>query len=110
MFNLLISSSEDSWNSNFYEFDKSRVAIEYTADEISERYKFLETNAINELKSFPTLFVVENEKQASRIGYITDIKIRSKTIKINFEIDTIFPKLAIGTIENIKNEIDLGKW
>ena len=65
MFNLLISANPDAWSGNSYEFDKSRVAVEYTIDEISERYKSLDANAIEELKSFPTLFVTEQEQTES---------------------------------------------
>lgn len=46
MFNLLISHDPESWASSPFELDRRRVAIEYTADEISERYKFLDDKAI----------------------------------------------------------------
>ena len=70
MFNLLISYEPESWDSSPYELDRSRAVVEYTDDEISERYKFFNEKAIQELKSFPTLFVTENETVESRIGYI----------------------------------------
>ena len=71
MFNLIISYDPESWKSSPQELHKSRVAIEYTNDEISERYKHLDKGAIEELKSFPTLFVYENEEAESHIGYVT---------------------------------------
>lgn len=110
MFNLLISGDPESWNSSSYELDRSRAAVEYTADEISERYKFFDENAIEELKSFPSLFVTENEQTESRIGYITDIRFRRSTIVINFEFIPDLPSLPIGAIENLRNDIDLGRW
>lgn len=110
MFNLLVSYSEDSWKSSPIEFEKSRVAVEYTTDEISERYKALTPEAIEELKTFPSLFVTENEQTESRIGRITNVKIRGSTIVISFEFDPIFPALPIGAIEAIRKEIDLGAW
>ncbi|WLA12633.1 nucleotide-binding protein [Xanthomonas translucens] len=110
MFNLLISYSEDSWNTSPVEFDRSRVAVEYTADEISERYKALTPEAIEELKGFPSLFVTENEKTVSRIGRITDLRLRASSVVISFEFDPILPSLPIGTIEEIRSEIDLGRW
>jgi len=72
LFNLLIAANPDSWDSSPYEIERSRAVVEYTADEISERYKFFDEKAIRELKSFPCLFVVENEERESRIGYITN--------------------------------------
>jgi hypothetical protein len=110
MFNLLISSNPDSWSGEPYEFDKSRVAVEYTVDEISERYKSLDNTAIEELKSFPTLFVTENEKTESRIGRITNIRVRSTKVLIEYEFNQIFPSLPRGSIENIRSQIDLGKY
>ncbi len=110
MFNLLISYSPESWDSSSYECDRSRAVVEYTADEISERYKFFDENAINELKSFPALFVTENEATQSRIGYITDIRLRSDSVVISFEFDPILPALPIGAIEAMRVDIDLGRW
>ncbi|AIW17172.1 TIR domain-containing protein [Vibrio tubiashii] len=110
MFNLLISSNPEAWEHGIYEYDRSRVAIEYTATEISERYKFLEQGVVEELKSFPTLFVTENEQTESKIGYIKSIRLRSKTVVIEFEIDPILPSLPIGAINQMAVDIDLGSW
>ncbi|MEN0036413.1 MAG: nucleotide-binding protein [Cellvibrio sp.] len=110
MFNLIISYSPDSWNSSPFELDRSRVAIEYTANEISERYKFFDEKAIEELKSFPTLFVTEDESVESRIGYVTNIRLRQSSVVFSFEFDPAFPKLPIGAIEALRVDIDLGGW
>lgn len=110
LFNLLISANPESWDNCPFELDRSRAAIEYTADEISERYKFFDESAIEELKSFPSLFVIENEQIESRIGYITNIRFRQSTIVIDFEFIPDLPSLPIGTIEDLRNDIDLGRW
>jgi hypothetical protein len=110
LFNLLISANPESWDSSPYEIERSRAVVEYTVNEISERYKFFDEKAIRELKSFPSLFVIENEERESRIGYITNIRLRQSTVVIDFEFDPIFPPLKIGTIEDLRVDIDLGKW
>lgn len=110
MLNLLVSYRNDSWETSPYEFDKSRVAIEYTANEISERYKNFDKSSLNELMSFPTLFVTENETSNSLIGLIRDIKIRDKSIVIEFEIDKKLPTFPSGTIERLRVDLDLGVW
>lgn len=110
MLNLLISHDAESWSTSPHEFDKSRVAVEYTTDEISERYKALDENAIRELQSFPTLFVTEGESTDSRIGFITNIKVRSKSVIIHFEFDPVLPVLPAGSIEKLRIELDLGQW
>jgi len=108
LFNLIISYDPESWDSSPHQLDRSRVAIEYTADEISERYKFFDERAIEELKSFPTLFVTENESVESRIGSVTNIRLRQNSVVFDFEFDSAFPSLPIGTIEALRVDIDLG--
>ena len=110
MFNLIISYGPESWDSSPQELDRSRVAIEYTADEISERYKFFDGKAIEELKSFPTLFVTENESVESKIGCVTDVRLRQNSVVFEFEFDPALPSLPIGTIEALRVDIDLGGW
>lgn len=110
MFNLFISGHPDSWDSSPYELERGRSVVEYTADEIRERYKKFDEKAIRELKSFPCLFVIENEERESRIGHITDIRVRQSTVVIHFEFDSIFPPLRIGAIEDLRVDIDLGRW
>lgn len=90
--------------------DRSRVAVEYTADEISERYKFFDERAIEELKSFPTLFVTENESVDSRVGYVTEIRLRQSSVVFSFEFDAALPALPSGSIEALRVDLDLGAW
>ena len=110
MLNLLVAAGEETWNSLPVKFPRSRVAIEYTVSEISERYRDLGDNALHELKSFPTLFVIENEARDSRIGYITNIGLRGNSVVIDFEFDPILPALPIGAIEAMRVDLDLGRW
>ncbi len=111
MFNLLISSRPDSWDSGSYKFDRNRVAIEYTAEEISERYKSFDEKTIDELKSFPALFVIEGESRESRIGHLTEIKIRENgEVFIRFQFDPNLPPLSEGTLENLIIDLDIGRW
>jgi predicted nucleotide-binding protein len=109
LFNLLISNDSEAWNSSSYEFDRSRALVEYTVTEINERYKDFTDSAIEELKSFPTLFVTENELVKSHIGYITDIKVSQHSVIIDFEFDAILPTLPQGAILAMRSDIDLGR-
>ena len=110
MFNLLISANPESWDSSPFEIERARAVVEYTADEISERYKFFDEKAIRELKSFPCLFAIENEQRESRIGYLSNIRVRQSTVVIDFVFDPIFPPLPQGAIEDLRIDIDLGRW
>lgn len=110
MFNLLITSDEDGWKQGIYTINRDRVIVEYTAPEIVERYRDLNRENIEELKSFPCVFVVENEPVPSKIGFITHIRVRTKTCVIEFEIDDSFPELPEGTINALRNDVELGDW
>lgn len=110
MFNLLISANPESWDSSPYELDRSRSVAEYTADEIRERYRNFDEKSVRELKSFPCIFVIENEERESRIGYIIDIRVRQSSVVIHFEFDPILPPLRVGAIENMRVDIDLGRF
>lgn len=54
--------------------------------------------------------MTENEQTESRVGYITDIRLRQSTIVIEFEFDQVLPPLAPGVVESLRVDIDLGKW
>ena len=110
MFNLLVSYDPKSWDLTPYKLDKSRVAIEYTDNEISERYKFLEHDAIKELMSFPALFATEGESSDSRIGYINKIKIKGKFVIVEYEFDPDMPPIPAGTIKHLMISLDIGRF
>ncbi len=106
MFNLLVSYDENSWNKNPYKLPVDRY-LEHTTKEIRDSYLKLDNKTIENLKSFPTIFVIERESIDSRIGYITDVKVHSSDIKIYFEFDDKLPNLPIGAIEKIKQDLDI---
>ncbi len=110
MYNLLVSFSEDSWNEGIYEFPRDRIAVEYTEDSISERYKGLEPKILDELKNIPSLFCVEHEKVMSKVGYITSIKVKTDVVRIEFEFDDRVPALKRGFLENSSIHFELGRF
>ena len=111
MFNLIIIAGAAAWEENPQSLHRSRVAIEYTATAVSERYKDLSQEAIQELKGFPTLFVTENESTESKLGHVTNIRVKENGLVIfDFEFDVSVPPFPIGTIESLRIDIDLGNW
>ena len=108
MFNLLVAYAPAEWDGEEWDIERSRVAIEYTASDISERYRELDGTAVAELKSFPCLFSVEQEAAPTRIGYITNILIEGANVRIAFEFDQHLPHLPVGALEEMRQEIDLG--
>lgn len=86
MYNLLVTSSQGAWDLSAYEYDKTRF-LEGTAETLENRYKELTASAIEDLKSFPTLFTYEGDDENVRIGYIRRIKERGRSILLEYEFD-----------------------
>lgn len=110
MYNLLISSSTDSWDQGVFEIESARVAREYTEDSISERYRDLTAEAIAELKEFPSIFAVEGEEIPSRIGKITSIKKKSGVVRIEFVLDDQLPPIPAGFLAKNSIHFELGRF
>ncbi|WFU47727.1 nucleotide-binding protein [Sinorhizobium terangae] len=106
---MLIAYTDSEWDGLDWDIERSRVAIEYTADAVSERYRDLDEAAVTELKSFPCLFAVEHEVVPTRIGYLTDVAVSDDRVTIGFEFDANLPPLPSGALENMRSEIELGK-
>ncbi len=110
MFNLLIAGREDAWDTGSLELERGRVVVEYTVDEISERYRALSEAAVEELKSLPSLFAIEHERAPTKIGFITEVRIVNSGVRFSFEFDPAFPDLPMGSLETLRDDIDLGDW
>ena len=110
MYNSLVAYGASVWQDGVYEFPRDRVATEYTQAPISERYRDLNDTTIDELKGMPTLFCVEGEEAASRVGWITSIQLRSTRVRIEFTFEDSLTKIAPGTIEQSSVLFDLGRY
>lgn len=108
MYNFLVSFREDSWEQGVYEFGRDRV-FEYTEDRIEERYRDLTPQAIDELKSFPTLFAIEGEKVPSRVGWIIDVRVKDSKVRVTFEMDRSIKAIRRGSLEKSLVLFDLGR-
>lgn len=108
MFNFLVSYSPDSWDLTPFDMEIKRFG-EYTRDDIKNRLKSFDRNAIEELKSYICLLMTEGESAPSRIGYITEIKIRQMTgrIGIKYHFDPILPEIPKGEIAKLKSQFDI---
>ena len=109
MFNLIIKAGADSFESSPVQLERARVVTEYTSDEVTERYRSLDGRAVEELKSFPTLFVPENEEAPARVGYVNEVKVCSETVSIKFEYEETIPPFGPGMIKSHSIALGLGK-
>ena len=109
LFNLLIHGNSEEWNSTQSKFDKSRFC-EHTHEHIKERFIKLTGENLRKLESFPTLFVIEQEKKESRIGYITSLKVRTDHLLINYNFYPALPPLPSGTLKQLEQSLDMDNF
>ncbi|MGP2801457.1 toll/interleukin-1 receptor domain-containing protein [Serratia marcescens] len=107
MFNLLVSACEDDWNNPSWVISKSRF-LEYTDDDIKERFKNLSEDVINTLKTIPTFFMYEDYHRASaKIGQITEIQRRQTEIKITYAFNPAIKEIPYERLRTIYRELDI---
>lgn len=109
MYNLLVTSAQNAWDSTFYEFDRSRF-LEYTADKIVSAYKGLSDKQIESIKSLPCLFAYEGYLGEVKIGKITSIKERGRNILLEYEFIPLTNPIDPDKLEKISPLLDIREW
>lgn len=89
-YHLFVIAGEDFLTGRFF-VDPTRALTEYTSDELKARYQRLNSEAIEELKRFPALFMAENAQigralpeQEAHWGNLVDIRVQDNGIRIAF--------------------------
>src|SRR5947209_1291371 len=106
MYNLLVTAQSRAWDSAEYEYDRERFG-EFSPPRIMERFRSLDPTAIEELKSLPTLFAYEGDRENVRVGYIRRIKEREKSIYIEYEFETAIPEIPFSRIAPLRKKLDI---
>jgi hypothetical protein len=109
MYNLLVTSAKDAWESPFYEYDRSRF-LEYTTEKIVSAYKGLSEKQIESIKSLPCLFAYEGYLGKVKIGKIASIKERGRGILIEYEFFPFLDSIDAGRVEDISLLLDIREW
>lgn len=109
MYNLLVTAVEGSWDTGFYEFDKSRY-LEFTNEDITSALSDLSTLNIEKLKSYPCLFAYEGERDNVLVGYLTSIKEQGRNIRIEFEFDQEIGPIPFTDLRPIAPLLDIRRW
>ena len=92
----------------FYPIDRF---AQFTHNNIKEKYGTLSEEILEELKSFPVLFLYEDGIEGdARVGYITYIKVQHNSISIEYKIYPSINSISYSTISNLKQKLDIGKW
>ena len=123
-YNLFVIGNE-SFDSGHFIVPKNRALTESIDREIAVRFAGLSDEAIEQIKTFPSLFASENHDYGrtydghyAGFGCVTDVKIQENGIKIYFCTISSFPQqrlnelafsLALGRASSF-NELDRTHW
>ncbi len=109
MYNLLVTANEDAWEGTSYKFSRSRF-LEYTVDDVAERFQVLDEDKIDILKSYPCLFAYEGTDTEVKIGKITAIRRHFGVLEIDYKFDEDIASVNFSDIERYKKDLDIRDW
>jgi hypothetical protein len=111
MFNFLVAYSLDTWNGDPTEFELGRVAREYTANALTEKYGSLDDAAVQEIMTFPALFAYEEAQQGdARIGWIKRVRTRDRQVRVDYILDDNFPAIPAVELGKLDWDLEIGSW
>lgn len=108
MYNFFVTAQDGAWEDRGYEYDRGRF-LEFTPDDVAERFKDLKSAQLSTLQQLPCLFAYEGKK-SMRVGKLAAIKLRGRGIFIEFELDQGIPPLAYHDIYPIRSLLDIRDW
>ncbi|TLP70243.1 FRG domain-containing protein [Pseudomonas nitroreducens] len=109
MYNLLVTAHAGAWDAPGYEYDRSRY-LEYTNESLAEKFKSLTSEQVEHLKNIPCLFAYEGFKSEIKIGRLTEIRERGKTLFITYEFHPRIQSIPPSKIEEISALLDIRRW
>ncbi len=108
MYNLFVTADDEQWKRTVCEYEGSRAIEEYTESTIWEKFKRFDKGAIDELKSFPCLFVYEGKlNKDARLGRIKSIKKNGITLRIEYELFDFNQRISFAKIKKLKLELNI---
>lgn len=109
MYNFLVTAMDGAWDLPAYEYERSRFG-EYSPEAVMEKYRSLSAAAIEELKSFPTLFAYEGTDKEVRVGYIRRIKERGRSVLVEYEFEKDIKPIPFSSISPLRVRLDIQEW
>ena len=111
MYNLFVSSNDESWNGDPFILEIDRCVREYTDTEITEKYGELQQSDIEKIMRFPCIFAYETGcKKDPKFGLIREIVKRQEKVKISYEIVDLDRFLTHSEIPEMLFDLDISDW
>lgn len=103
-FNLFVVGSEE-FNQNYFTVPKDRALTESINPNIKKQYARLNDIAIENIKTFPSIFASENRRCAATdvdhqayCGFVTDIQLRPNDIRVTYRLIFSIPQQRLNEI------------
>lgn len=113
MYNLLMVYREGTWTEDEFIVEHSRF-LEYTVPALEEKFKKLDEQAVQALKSLPTLFAYEDRGEAqdtmelsARVGRITSIRQQQAGLCITWKVDETIPAIHPADLRRMYGRLDI---
>lgn len=110
MYNLLVSSSAESWDGEPFRLEIGRCVREFTEDAIIKSYGNLTKTQVNTIRRFPCIFAYEAFcKKDPKFGLIREITKRQGQVRIDYEIKELDRFLSHTELSEMSFDLDIGK-
>lgn len=110
MFNLLVSGS--GWAAGRDTMPSDR-AFEYTAADLTARFKPSGVLAVQELLALPTVFVEEsgrNHDPVAHVGTITRIGVSGRELSLTYAYDAEIPGLLNSRLKDLRSQLGIEEF
>ena len=110
MFNVMVTAGDNLWEAGAYVWDRSRIFV-FTDQAIKDQFKALEQQDLEQLLSFPTLFMYErNVEGQPRVGVLKQIQRRGTEFRVIYEFDETVPPFTYEQIQELEWELQLQRY
>ncbi len=110
MFNLIVAGG--GWSGNRDLFPRARV-LEYTSDELKERFKPNSVLDTDNILKLPTLFMAETVSsgtQNAHVGTVTRIRQDGANYQLEYAYDAAIPSISNAMLADLAGQLDIGDW
>lgn len=111
MYNLFVSASDEAWNGEPWQIERSRCVQEYTSDAVQGAFGALGREEVDQLRRFPCIFAYEafNRLDPS-FGLIQDVTVRGGEVRVDYELHPLESFLSAAQLDEMTFELEIGKW
>ncbi len=111
MYNLLVSSNDEAWDSDSYTLEIGRCVREYTDVNLTKKYGDFTQEQVDSIRRFPCIFAYESgHKKNPKFGIIKDLTSRQGKVKIEYELIEIDDFISHSDINEMLFELDISDW